>query len=91
MPTVKEIGKHNVFFNGVSKGKTEHRVSQSFPHKAAQNLSRQKEAAGGFEPGTPVSPDSPKTTFSGTSSNCRAVRGGGGGEGEKIIIRLILG
>ena len=24
---------------------------------------------------------SPKTTFSGTSSNCRAVRGGGGGEG----------
>ena len=53
---------------------TEHRVSQSFPQKAAQNLSRQKEAAGGFEPGTPV-------TFSGTSSNCRAVRGGGGGGG----------
>ena len=46
MLIVKEIGKHNVFFNGSAKEK--HR--------------------------TP-----PKTTFSGTSSNCRAVRGGGGG------------
>ena len=58
MPIVKEIGKHNVFFQWCQQRKnTDHRVSQSFPQKAAQNLSRQKEAAGGFEPGTPVSPD----------------------------------
>ena len=58
MPIVKEIGKHIVFFNGVSKGKTPNTVClKDFPQKAAQNLSRQKEAAGGFEPGTPVSPD----------------------------------
>ena len=57
MPIVKEIGKHNVFFSMVS-AKEKHRTPCVSKFSAiAQNLSRQKEAAGGFEPGTPVSPD----------------------------------
>ena len=55
-----------------AKENTEHRVSQSFRQKAAQNLSRQKEAAGGFEPGTPVSPWN-------VIKLPRGTRGGGGG------------
>ena len=35
------------------------------------------------------SPGSPKTTFSGTSSNCRAVRAGrGGGGGDRKTMRI---
>ena len=52
-----------------------HRVLRDVWQKDAG--SRAKKPAGGIEPGTPVcDTGSPKTTFSGTSSNCRAVRGG---------------
>ena len=58
MPIVKEIGKHNVFFNGVSKGKTPNTVClKVFRKRQHKTSAGQKEAAGGFEPGTPVSPD----------------------------------
>ena len=36
---------------------TTHRVFRCFQQEEAQNLSRQREAAGGFKPGTPISPD----------------------------------
>ena len=57
MPIIKEIRKHNVFSMVSAKEKHRTPCVSSFPQKAAQNLSRQKEAAGGFELGTPVSPD----------------------------------
>ena len=69
--------KTQCFFSMVSaKENTEHRVSQSFLQKAAQNLRRRREDSSLGPPF--LQTRSPKTTFSGTSSNCRAVRGGGG-------------
>ena len=48
-----------------------------FSAKGCRKPKPAKKPAGGIEPGTPVLRHRlPKTTFSGTSSNCRAVRGG---------------
>ena len=86
MPIVKEIGKHNVFFNGVSKGKTPNtvclKVFRKRQHKTSAGRKRRREDSSLGPPF--LQTRSPKTTFSGTSSNCRAVRGGGGGEGGGV-------
>ena len=57
-----------------------HRVFPDFRQKDAGSPSQQKSRQGESSLG-PLFCDtgSPKTTFSGTSSNCRAVLGGGGG------------
>ena len=89
MPIVKEIGKHNVFFNGVSKGKTPNTVClKVFRKRQRKTSAGRKRRREDSSLGPPfLQTRSPKTTFSGTSSNCRAVRARGrGGATEKPCV-----
>ena len=69
--------------DGVSKGKTPNtvclKVFRKRQHKTSAGRKRRREDSSLGPPF--LQTRSPKTTFSGTSSNCRAVRGGGGGGG----------
>ena len=67
-------------FSSVFADVQKHRVFPDFWQKDAGSPSQQKSRQGDSSLG-PLFCDtgSPKTTFSGTSSNCRAVLGGGGG------------
>ena len=73
--------KKHCFFQRFRKDDVQkHRVFPDFRQKDAGSPSQQKSRQGESSLG-PLFCDtgSPKTTFSGTSSNCRAVLGGGGG------------
>ena len=69
VPIVKEIGKHNVLFNGVSKGKTPNtvclKVVRKRQHTTSAGRKRRREDSSLGPPF--LQTRSPKTTFSGTS------------------------
>ena len=84
-PLLPSISRNKaLFFSSVfAKMMSKNTDFSRFSAKGCRKHKPAKKPAGGIEPGTPVLRplfcEPPKTTFSGTSSNCRAVLGGGGG------------
>ena len=77
--------KHGVSSVFVIRTLKKHSVFPDFRQREAGTPNQQR-AGRGNRAWDPCDTGSPKTTFSGTSSNCRAVLGGGG----KMVIRLVL-